>query len=89
VPSRADYYSMAIITTINRLLAKNPSSIKLLDALIKFSEAKTVEQTLEEADRISKAYWLPLVGLSPSECQAEQERLDSQQLTDYNDELRS
>lgn len=59
---------MALITTVSRLLAKNPSSIKLDAARLKFSPARTVEQTIEEADRASKAYWLPLVGLSPTEC---------------------
>jgi hypothetical protein len=79
-PSRSDYYTMALITVVRQLLAKNPNSITIEKARLKFSSAKSIEQTREEADRKSKAYWLPLVGLSLEQSQEEQENLN--ELTD-------
>lgn len=61
VPSRSDYYMMQLITVVNRIMRKNPRSVKLEDAKMKFSRGPTKPQksiSREQAAAASKSRWL-------------------------------
>lgn len=68
---------MRIVCEIQRILAKNPGSIKLDAARIKFSSGKKSDLTEDEkreAAKRSKEFWLGFVGASGSKPAASTEK---------------
>ena len=64
VPSRNDYYLMAIAAEVRRVLSKNPRRIKLLDFLLKFPKKNQPTLTQEQVAKTSKNRWLGIIGKS-------------------------
>lgn len=66
-PSRADYYVMALTTVVKQILAKNPSSIKLKDARLKFTSDADQPVTQSPSSQeyvaeLAKAAWALRLG---------------------------
>jgi hypothetical protein len=67
VPRRPEYYAMGIMAECRRPHVKDPSSVKLEQMLIRFSDKKSekAQFTQEQLLEMNKARWLMGVGMDP------------------------
>ena len=64
-PRREDYYAAQIAQEVRRVLAKNPSRVKLDSFLLKFGGPQVEQETSQEFRlQQSKNFWLGMVGIS-------------------------